>query len=292
MTPESAADLLGIAPGANPADIDRAYEELYNDFQLRIQNAPTPKLRERFEERLAEIEAAYDVLRGGDGDADLPASSPVEEAPARERPRTMDAFGPTSPQEPAVELPPPATKDPDVSGEKPSPAQNNPEQSNPEQTPLTESISRDEKRHRQRFTTVNTVLALLFGFIPSIPVLLMSEQDDSLVGFALFSALLIALGTAVAVASRRAYPVLQASRSFGKRVMLFAGTGASIGVGMALLSFLLVLPFQPDIDSLTNAGSAFFILLIAWLVCSLIGAAVFAFIDLIMLGTYLGFNRD
>lgn len=83
MTRDTALERLNLNPDATTAEVDRAYEELYNDFQLRIQNAPTPKLRERFEERLSEVEEAYAILRGEAGDDDLPASGPVDAEASR-----------------------------------------------------------------------------------------------------------------------------------------------------------------------------------------------------------------
>jgi len=62
MVRDEAALILGVAPNEEPAVIERKYQELYNDFQIRIDNAPTPSLKRTFEQKLENIKQAYEEL--------------------------------------------------------------------------------------------------------------------------------------------------------------------------------------------------------------------------------------
>jgi len=70
MTREEAAEILDVSPDEEIAAIRRKYRELYNDFRVRIDNAPTPALRQTFERKFKEIEDAYALL------SELPGTEP------------------------------------------------------------------------------------------------------------------------------------------------------------------------------------------------------------------------
>ena len=60
-----AAELLGIAPGASAPEIRRQYQRIYNDYQIRLTNAPTASLKRMYQKNLQELKAAVEVLAPG-----------------------------------------------------------------------------------------------------------------------------------------------------------------------------------------------------------------------------------
>lgn len=77
MTREEAVQLLGLDTEAQGASARRRYEELFNDYQIRLANAPTPALKRKYRETLSGLESAMAVLAPGAGvDGDLPSRTP------------------------------------------------------------------------------------------------------------------------------------------------------------------------------------------------------------------------
>jgi len=60
-----AAELLGVPPGAPPHEIRRKYQKIYNDYQIRLTNAPTASLKRMYQKNLQELKAAVEVLAPG-----------------------------------------------------------------------------------------------------------------------------------------------------------------------------------------------------------------------------------
>ena len=60
-----AAELLGIGPGASAPEIRRQYQRIYNDYQIRLTNAPTASLKRMYQKNLQELKAAVEVLAPG-----------------------------------------------------------------------------------------------------------------------------------------------------------------------------------------------------------------------------------
>ena len=60
-----ASELLGIAPGAPAPEIRRQYQRIYNDYQIRLTNAPTASLKRMYQKNLQELKAAVEVLAPG-----------------------------------------------------------------------------------------------------------------------------------------------------------------------------------------------------------------------------------
>lgn len=83
MTRTEALEALELPATATAAEIERAYERIYTDFQIRLDNAPTDRLRERFRDRMRTLEQAYALLRRDAAgpehapDRDLPGSEPT-----------------------------------------------------------------------------------------------------------------------------------------------------------------------------------------------------------------------
>src|SRR5688572_27757620 len=79
MTETEAREVLQVDAAASTAEINRKFEELYNDFQVRLTNAPTAALRTTFATRLSAPQEAHRLLTGGGTRVyeDLPYSAPV-----------------------------------------------------------------------------------------------------------------------------------------------------------------------------------------------------------------------
>ncbi|GAB2607020.1 tetratricopeptide repeat protein [Belliella aquatica] len=79
MNIKKALELLDLEENASKQEIRKAYQELYNDMQVRITNVPD-SLRQKYIERLKQIDEAYQVLGGTleDDVSDLPSTGPIE----------------------------------------------------------------------------------------------------------------------------------------------------------------------------------------------------------------------
>ncbi|MFD2202052.1 formylglycine-generating enzyme family protein [Shivajiella indica] len=80
MTEQKALELLDLEPGASSSEIRRAYQEIYNELQIRLTNAPTEHQKELNRKRLTAVEEAY-LFLGGESEEDLselPSLGPVE----------------------------------------------------------------------------------------------------------------------------------------------------------------------------------------------------------------------
>jgi formylglycine-generating enzyme required for sulfatase activity len=80
MTHEKALELLELEEGASPQEIRSAYQELFNELNIRLTNAPTDHQKQLYTRRLQDIEKAYLLLGGMSQDDvnELPSISPVE----------------------------------------------------------------------------------------------------------------------------------------------------------------------------------------------------------------------
>ncbi|WP_209332379.1 formylglycine-generating enzyme family protein [Lunatimonas salinarum] len=80
MNEQKALELLDLELGASASEIRRAYQEIYNELQIRLTNAPTEHQKELYRKRLAAVEEAY-LFLGGESEEDLselPSMGPVE----------------------------------------------------------------------------------------------------------------------------------------------------------------------------------------------------------------------
>lgn len=104
----SALATLDLPADAGPDQVRRRYQELFSDYQIRLTNAPTPDLKQRYQRRLDELAGAAAILlpAASRDSADLPASQPVDAPPAAAAP-------PAAPEgPPAAASPPPAAPEP------------------------------------------------------------------------------------------------------------------------------------------------------------------------------------
>ena len=85
MTRQDAYHVLGLPENSSLEDVQQKYNELFNDFQMRLTNAPTPNLKKLYQKNIDELADAMRALGVDQGDiSDLPASGPVfNSAPAQ-----------------------------------------------------------------------------------------------------------------------------------------------------------------------------------------------------------------
>lgn len=65
MDPAEAAEMLGLWPGSPPVEVRKRYQKMYNDFQIRLTNAPTPSLKKMYQKNLQDLRAAAEALAPG-----------------------------------------------------------------------------------------------------------------------------------------------------------------------------------------------------------------------------------
>jgi predicted component of type VI protein secretion system len=65
MTEAEAAEILGLWPGSPADEVRRRYQKLYNDFQVRLTNAPTPSLKKMYQKSIQDLRTACDVICPG-----------------------------------------------------------------------------------------------------------------------------------------------------------------------------------------------------------------------------------
>jgi len=65
MTVAEAAEILGLWPGTPADEVRRRYQKMYNDFQIRLTNAPTPSLKRMYQKNIQDLRTACEVLSPG-----------------------------------------------------------------------------------------------------------------------------------------------------------------------------------------------------------------------------------
>jgi predicted component of type VI protein secretion system len=65
MSPAEAAELIGLWPGSPPDEVRKRYQKLYNDFQIRLTNAPTPALKKMYQRNMQDLRTACEVISPG-----------------------------------------------------------------------------------------------------------------------------------------------------------------------------------------------------------------------------------
>jgi len=65
MTEAEAAEMLGLWPGTPADEVRRRYQKLFNDFQIRITNAPTPALKKMYQKNIQDLRTAAEVISPG-----------------------------------------------------------------------------------------------------------------------------------------------------------------------------------------------------------------------------------
>lgn len=65
MSPAEAAELIGLWPGSPPEEVRKRYQKLYNDFQIRLTNAPTPALKKMYQRNMQDLRTACEVIAPG-----------------------------------------------------------------------------------------------------------------------------------------------------------------------------------------------------------------------------------
>ncbi len=77
MTQQEARQTLGLPDNCSPGEVREKFNDMYNDYQIRLTNAPTPNLKKLYEKNIEELHQALNVLLGDSSNSDLPSSTPV-----------------------------------------------------------------------------------------------------------------------------------------------------------------------------------------------------------------------
>ncbi|QEC71205.1 sel1 repeat family protein [Arachidicoccus ginsenosidivorans] len=80
MTHEEAFQRIELPEGTDIQEVRRKFAAMHGDYRMRIDNAPTPRLRQMFEQQLEHIKEAYSLLNGSEGvndTIDLPRTKRV-----------------------------------------------------------------------------------------------------------------------------------------------------------------------------------------------------------------------
>ena len=91
MNTQDAYNVLGLPEGALATAVQEKYNELYNDYQIRLTNAPTPNLKKLYQKNIEELNEAMTALNIGQQPAnnnELPVSGPVFNATAQTKRQT------------------------------------------------------------------------------------------------------------------------------------------------------------------------------------------------------------
>jgi predicted component of type VI protein secretion system len=65
MSAAEAAELIGLWPGSPAEEVRKRYQKLYNDFQIRLTNAPTPALKKMYQRNMQDLKIACEVIAPG-----------------------------------------------------------------------------------------------------------------------------------------------------------------------------------------------------------------------------------
>lgn len=65
MADAEAAEILGLWPGSPAEEVRKRYQKMYNDFQIRLTNAPTPSLKRMYQKNMQDLKAAAETLCPG-----------------------------------------------------------------------------------------------------------------------------------------------------------------------------------------------------------------------------------
>ncbi|WP_370477058.1 BatD family protein [Tamlana flava] len=93
MTNEEALEKLELENGASQQDIKQQYQEFYNEFKIRITNAPTTHQKTLYQNKLKQLEEAFNILIGQDTgglDNEIPWSSPGKTGPGSKPPEPTE----------------------------------------------------------------------------------------------------------------------------------------------------------------------------------------------------------
>ncbi len=90
MSPQEAATMLSLSIAASIDEVRARYQDLYSDYQIRLTNAPTPKLKRTYQEKLQQLREACQALAPDiviDAEKDLPSPEPIHDiaSPAERR---------------------------------------------------------------------------------------------------------------------------------------------------------------------------------------------------------------
>ena len=80
MTKQEALELLDLEENSSSEKIERSYKQLFSEYRLRLDNAPTAHLKALYQKNLKRLEEAYELLRVKEPEneiLDLPTATPL-----------------------------------------------------------------------------------------------------------------------------------------------------------------------------------------------------------------------
>jgi hypothetical protein len=83
--------IIGVSENSSNEEITAKFNELYNDYHIRLTNAPTPNLKKLYQKNLQELNEAKKILIGDEIEKlqDLPSSTPLyQKSVVRENPKS------------------------------------------------------------------------------------------------------------------------------------------------------------------------------------------------------------
>ncbi len=92
MNKDEALSKLELEEGATSSDINTQYQEFYNEFQMRITNAPTEHQRKLYQKKLEELSEAFKVLGGENSESNTQELPGIAESEVVETEKYAHSF--------------------------------------------------------------------------------------------------------------------------------------------------------------------------------------------------------
>ncbi len=91
MNITEALSKLELEEGATSSEINSQYQEFYNEFQMRITNAPTEHQRKLYQKKLEELSEAFKVLGGENSESNTQELPGITESDIVENEKAIDS---------------------------------------------------------------------------------------------------------------------------------------------------------------------------------------------------------
>ena len=90
MTHNEALSKLELEEGATSSEINSQYQEFYNEFQMRITNAPTEHQRKLYQKKMEELTQAFEILSGDSSESNTQELPGITESDIVENEKAID----------------------------------------------------------------------------------------------------------------------------------------------------------------------------------------------------------
>ena len=91
MTHNEALSKLELEEGATSSEINSQYQEFYNEFQMRITNAPTEHQRKLYQKKMEELTQAFEILSGDSSESNTQELPGITESDIVENEKAIDS---------------------------------------------------------------------------------------------------------------------------------------------------------------------------------------------------------